>query len=237
MSAGAAIGNNLGGNSMDHPEKEKPRDEGKWVILAGLFLTLVATAASAYSAWLSYRGLEEARHSQLLNRRLDACFEVRKRAADQIDAALGVFEEKIEYSPVPENENGRGATSYSYPAFDYQYDALTCRGSASEVLACEKENKRRRSAAIEKASVDAHLQSEKAKVEGAALRFEAARAFDLLASKDLFAAEDRLSAALGVLSNTGSKPLKSLSDPRIAAAKEALHEFSTACAEATGPYR
>lgn len=81
----------------DRADATSPRVRQRWarpaLLAFGTLMTAIATVAAAVSGWAAMQSIAEAKNAQLLGRRVEACFEIDRRAAGQLAPILAAVRE------------------------------------------------------------------------------------------------------------------------------------------------
>ncbi|MBL8546737.1 MAG: hypothetical protein JNL81_09740 [Hyphomonadaceae bacterium] len=197
-------------------------------------MAAVASVGAAVSGWAALESIEETKNSQLLNRRIDACFEVDRRATAQLTPVLASIRALAGEQASVALRDGDVWEWHSAGSWYGEVEPAPCEpGEAA--AACTARRARARELFNELAGISNSADAVRARIE-----FNASRTFNVIGPPALADAEADLVRALGALGTLEANGRSPLLDERIEIANEAIEahsRFQAACLETLGEYR
>lgn len=213
-------------------EQTRHRRRARWLRPAmtafGGLMTAVATVAAAISAWTALQSIEEAKSAQLLNRRIDACYEIDRRATAGISAVLSAIRETATRD-ADDLLSGEAWGSYVYYDIDIEQDFQCEPDETAEACGARRQEAQRLSREL-------FAVSRRVSLIRSELEFEASQTFNLIGPPELARAERDLLSRLGALAHEEWEELPERVR-RVDAAVEAHGAFQAECRRSVGDYR
>lgn len=189
----------------------------------GAITTVIATMAAAYSAWASWQSMRQSQETQLLQRSVEACFEIDRHAAAQLQEVSDLLEQHQRSIDWPAARYSSGG----YTVYMSSYRPA-CSGTESEIDLCETARAR-----LQQRREVARQQM----VNIGAAGFEAARTFSVIGPDELAEAEANLSLQILRVSSASYDQLTADDGAMLNATMDAQTRFRELCRSSLGEYR